>query len=150
MATSALLDADFGSESEDDNFNPAPADVSDNDAIGESDTEDPMRSNGNTSEQTRPTIQGDGHERDDKHGAGVKQHNDQSRRESRDDGDGAAMNGTHDVNGDGENDAGVGDRDVDEEDEEEDDEDEDDEDDEEAVSVSRHNTQFRKVQYKEY
>lgn len=29
--TSALLDQDFGSESEDDNFNPAPADDSDGD-----------------------------------------------------------------------------------------------------------------------
>lgn len=30
MSTNALLDHDFGSESEDDNFNPAPADQSDN------------------------------------------------------------------------------------------------------------------------
>jgi transcription elongation factor SPT5 len=35
-SSAALLDQDFGSESEDDNFNPAPADDSDNDAAGES------------------------------------------------------------------------------------------------------------------
>ncbi|KAL9038058.1 MAG: hypothetical protein Q9180_003364 [Flavoplaca navasiana] len=37
MSTGALLDQDFGSESEDDNFNPAPADESDNEVAGESD-----------------------------------------------------------------------------------------------------------------
>lgn len=36
MSTGALLDQDFGSESEDDNFNPAPADESDNEVAGES------------------------------------------------------------------------------------------------------------------
>ncbi len=35
-SSAALLDQDFGSESEDDNFNPAPADDSDNEAAGES------------------------------------------------------------------------------------------------------------------
>lgn len=38
-SSAALLDQDFGSESEDDNFNPAPADDSDNDAAGESDAD---------------------------------------------------------------------------------------------------------------
>ena len=37
--SAALLDQDFGSESGDDNFNPAPADESDNDAAGESDAD---------------------------------------------------------------------------------------------------------------
>lgn len=39
MMSAALLEQDFGSESEDDNFNPAPADESDNEAGGDSDTE---------------------------------------------------------------------------------------------------------------
>ena len=39
MSTDALLDQDFGSESEDDNFNPAPADESDNEVPGDSDHE---------------------------------------------------------------------------------------------------------------
>lgn len=38
-SSAALLDQDFGSESEDDNFNPAPAEDSDNDAAGESDAD---------------------------------------------------------------------------------------------------------------
>jgi len=137
MATSALLDADFGSESEDDNFNPAPADVSDNDAIGESDTEDAVRSNGYPSEQPRPANQGVGHERDEKHG-------EQSRRRSRDDGNSENVNGAHDVNGDGETGTGVGDRDVDDEEEEEDEDEEDEDDDEEAVSVSWRSTKVCK------
>ena len=37
--SAALLEQDFGSESEDDNFNPAPADESDNEAGGDSETE---------------------------------------------------------------------------------------------------------------
>ncbi|MCJ1464312.1 transcription elongation factor spt5 [Pseudocyphellaria aurata] len=37
MSTASFLHADFGSESEDDNFNPAPADDSDNEAAGDSD-----------------------------------------------------------------------------------------------------------------
>jgi len=134
MATSALLDADFGSESEDDNFNPAPADVSDNDAIGESDTEDAVRSNGHPSEQPQPTIQGDG--RVEKNGPGVKQNGEQSRRRSRDDGGSEDIDGARNVNGHGDNGTGAGDRDGDDEEEEEDEDDEDDDDDEEAVSVS--------------
>ncbi len=37
MSSAALLDQDFGSESEDDNFNPAPAEDSENDVAGDSD-----------------------------------------------------------------------------------------------------------------
>ncbi|KAL8997939.1 MAG: hypothetical protein Q9169_002932 [Polycauliona sp. 2 TL-2023] len=37
MSTGALLEQDFGSESEDDNFNPAPADESDNEVAADSD-----------------------------------------------------------------------------------------------------------------
>lgn len=40
MSTNALLDQDFGSESEDDNFNPAPADESDNENAVEPSAED--------------------------------------------------------------------------------------------------------------
>ncbi|KAI4204757.1 MAG: hypothetical protein LQ348_001232 [Seirophora lacunosa] len=40
MSTNALLDHDFGSESEDDNFNPAPADESDNENAGGPDAND--------------------------------------------------------------------------------------------------------------
>lgn len=55
-SSAALLDHDFGSESEDDNFNPAPADDSDNDAAGddsrapdgaETKKDGPSRANGN-------------------------------------------------------------------------------------------------------
>ena len=40
MSSAALLDQDFGSESEGDNFKPAPAEDSDNDAAGDSDVEE--------------------------------------------------------------------------------------------------------------
>lgn len=147
MATSSLLEPDFESESEDDNFNPAPADVSDNDAIGESDTEDVVRPGGTSSEPPRRTIQGDGHGRDESLDPGVKQNGELSRRRSRDDGSGENADDSHDVNGRGENGTGIGDRDVDDEDDEEDEDDEDDEDDEEAVSVGWHHTQLREVYY---
>lgn len=147
MATSSLLEPDFESESEDDNFNPAPADVSDNDAIGESDTEDVGRPSGKPSEQPRRTIQGDGHGRDESLGPGVKQNGELSRSRSRDDGGGENADDTHHVNEHSEIGTGVGDRDVDDEDDEEDEDDEDDEDDEEAVSVSWHHTQLREVYY---
>lgn len=44
MSTNALLDHDFGSESEDDNFNPAPADQSDNEDAVEPDAENGLDS----------------------------------------------------------------------------------------------------------
>ncbi|KAI4250157.1 MAG: hypothetical protein L6R40_000329 [Gallowayella cf. fulva] len=40
MSAAKILDQDFGSESEDDNFNPAPADDSDNEVAADSDTEE--------------------------------------------------------------------------------------------------------------
>ncbi|KAL8762491.1 MAG: hypothetical protein Q9184_001526 [Pyrenodesmia sp. 2 TL-2023] len=44
MSTNALLDQDFGSESEDDNFNPAPAEQSDNEDAVEPDAENGLDS----------------------------------------------------------------------------------------------------------
>ena len=43
----SLLEQDFGSESEDDNFNPAPAGDSDNDAAGESEDEANIKTKAN-------------------------------------------------------------------------------------------------------
>ena len=53
MSSAALLNQDFGSESEDDNFNPAPADDSDNEAAGNSDDEVSPKpaTNGNSKKQ---------------------------------------------------------------------------------------------------
>lgn len=52
-SSAALLDQDFGSESEDDNFNPAPADESDNDAAGESDADSNVKKFIDKNEQKR-------------------------------------------------------------------------------------------------
>lgn len=46
-SSAALLGQDFGSESEDENFNPAPADESDNEAAGDSDAEVNIEPNSN-------------------------------------------------------------------------------------------------------
>ncbi len=131
MATAALLDADFGSESEDDNFNPPPADVSDNDAAGDSDAEGTVKSREDPNEQSRRSMFQDGYDGDEDGVSKKRQDEEQNRRRSRD----VKVNGNveedaQDIVGVyGEN--GVGDGDEDEEDDEED-EDED----EEAVSVS--------------
>lgn len=55
-SSTALLEQDFGSESEDDNFNPAPADESDNDAAGESDADSNAKKSTHTTEQKRRTV----------------------------------------------------------------------------------------------
>lgn len=65
MSSAALLDQDFGSESEDDNFNPAPAEESDNDAAEDPEDDVNVKSNGDHSRR-RPSAQHasdeDGHE----------------------------------------------------------------------------------------
>ena len=45
MSSAALLEADFGSESEDDNFNPAPADDSEVEEVGDFNDEVGLKSN---------------------------------------------------------------------------------------------------------
>ena len=58
MSSAALLDQDFGSESEDDNFNPAPAEGSDNDAAGNSDDDrNVTRKFSNTQGRRRSSVQ---------------------------------------------------------------------------------------------
>lgn len=52
MSSNAILNQDFGSESEDDNFNPAPADESDNEING--DGEAPDASSGINNNKSRP------------------------------------------------------------------------------------------------
>lgn len=63
-SSAALLDQDFGSESEDDNFNPAPADDSDNDAAGESDADSNTKRLVDQNKQKRQTG-GEGHVADE-------------------------------------------------------------------------------------
>ena len=127
MSSAALLAEDFGSESEDDNFNPAPAEDSDNDAAGESDEEVNAQ---NFEQRRRPSEQE----------ADV----------GKDDADGSAVNGRQ-INGHGsrapanekdegprESEAGKlngADEGGDPEDEEDEDDDEEEEDEEEAISV---------------
>ena len=142
MATSALLDADFGSESEDDNFNPAPADVSDNDAVGESDTENTAKHLGGQGEQPRRAPQGDSHGVAVGEELDVRRGGEQSLPRSREENVSRNTNGNgQDVVEDyGENDTGIGAGEGDDDEDDEDEEDEDEEDDEEAVSVSYGNT----------
>ena len=63
-SSAALLDQDFGSESEDDNFNPAPAEDSDNDAAGESDADSNIKRSTSKNEQKRQTAS-EGHAADE-------------------------------------------------------------------------------------
>ncbi|KAI4217607.1 MAG: hypothetical protein LQ351_000203 [Letrouitia transgressa] len=56
MSSAALLDQDLGSESEDDNFNPAPADDSDNEDPGDS---EPETSKANVAARPRPLLDAD-------------------------------------------------------------------------------------------
>ena len=123
MSSAALLDQDFGSESEDDNFNPAPADDSDNEAAGDSDAEVSSKPVANGAEQKR-----------------------QSTGKSHGGGDGEDTKGTPPVKGNGlqqngRRESGEGEEDEEDLDESagedlngaDDDEDEEDEEDEEAV-----------------
>lgn len=118
MSSAALLDQDFGSESEDDNFNPAPADDSDNEAA-EAEVSSKLTKNG--ADKRRRSLREDNEdeagEEDTEASPPVK-------------GMGLQSNG-HGQNGEGEEDINEsGGEDIDGAD---DDEDEEDEEDEEAV-----------------
>lgn len=66
MSTGALLDQDFGSESEDDNFNPAPADESDNEVAANSDPDArPSTKSGTDRRRSRQSEPDDVKEEDD-------------------------------------------------------------------------------------
>lgn len=54
MSSAALLDADFGSESEDDNFNPAPADDSEIEDVGDFNDEVGLKSEEKGVDQKKP------------------------------------------------------------------------------------------------
>ena len=54
MSSATLLDQTFDSESEDDNFNPAPAEDSDNDAAGDFDNHENTAMNGD--QNRRPSL----------------------------------------------------------------------------------------------
>ena len=131
MSSAALLDADFGSESEDDNFNPAPASESDNEGAGDSNDELSSKQNGNDTDQRRRTS-GDERNRSKDHGPtkGTSQRNGnlasgQIGDEADENGD-AALDGSDAENGNG----AAGD-----EEDDEDEDDDDDEDEEEDISV---------------
>ena len=130
MSSAALLEHDFGSESEDDNFNPAPAEDSDNDAAGDSDEDVNQKTNGNGLEQRRRPSeqQADEYEEDDAEGSPVngRQSNGHgSRGTPNEEDEGAIEKGTGRLNAT--EDGG--------DDEDEDEEEEDEEDEEEAISV---------------
>ncbi len=129
MSSAALLDQDFGSESEDDNFNPAPAEDSDNDAAGDSDEEINVKPNGNIVEQRRRPSgqQADEDEEDDAEGSPVN-----GRQSDRD-----GSRGSAEVEDDGIRRTGAGKLNTTEEggDEDEDEDEEEEEDEEEAISV---------------
>lgn len=133
MTSAALLEQDFGSESEDDNFNPAPAVDSDNDAAGESDNEVTERPRTNGSEQTKRSTREEGHNKDDEGATPARP------KEQQGDGRSAGNKGDDDADAVGEDDDdtkpnGAGE---DNEDDEEDEEDEDDEDEEVSVCLPR-------------
>lgn len=121
MSSAALLDQDFGSESEDDNFNPAPADDSDNEAAGDSDAEVSSKPTKNGADKRRRSIkEGNGDEEGEEDTEATQPLN----------GTGLHSNVPR-QNGEGEEDDNdSGDEDIDGAD---DDEDEEDEEDEEAV-----------------
>ena len=124
-----LLDTDFGSESEDDNFNPAPAMGSDDEGLGDSDIEENVnhttnRANSSRQSEAQDLDNGDAARNGDtditgqRGTSGVEDLNGDEEDDEEDGADG------HKRNGDGMDD------------EEEDEEDEEDEDDEDAVTVS--------------
>ncbi|MCJ1471740.1 transcription elongation factor spt5 [Lambiella insularis] len=114
---SNLLDADFGSESEDDNFNPAPAVGSDDEGLGDSDNEVAVSTDTHGNQKPRASIP---HEIDEPVvGRRDRTINKGTNEDVDDEGDDAAVDGP-DENGNG----------LDDEDEE----DEEDEDEEDAVT----------------
>lgn len=119
MATN-LLDTDFGSESEDDNFNPAPAVGSDDEGLDASDGEEVVKPKSNGATSSRKLDESNGH---------------QSNRTSVQNRSGA--NGDLDADEDDEDgDADDADGNLDGGPDDEEEEDEDDEDEEDAVTVS--------------
>jgi transcription elongation factor SPT5 len=136
MSSAALLDQDFGSESEDETFNPAPAEDSENDAGGDSDGDrDVTRKISNAQGRRRGSSAqsvGNDHEKDATHrsptnGVHGAPSNEDGAREPRGEKDEGAMQ-NRDIGSNGAAAAEDG-----EEEEEEDEEDEEEE--EEAVSV---------------
>lgn len=121
---SNLLDADFGSESEDDNFNPAPAVGSDDEVPGDSDNEVTVNAHTNGNKTSRQPKNSDADE------PIVEQSG------------GAINNGTNGTNGDADDDGndleadGLDDIDNGIDDEDEDEEDDEDDEEEGAVTVS--------------
>lgn len=125
MSTGALLDQDLGSGSEDDNFNPAPADESDNEGAGDSDPDArPSTKSGTDRRRSRQSDPDD-----------VKEEDDEGHKDSA-----SVLDGSKPFRGPGLNDedeaenlngGGADDEDEDEDDQEEDDDEED------VVSVRR-------------
>lgn len=132
MTSAALLDQDFGSESDDDNFNPAPADDSDNDAAGESDNEVTERPRMNGSEQTRRSARDEGHNAEGDIRARPTELHGTTRS-----GGGGVVGEDDDAVGEDDDDTKPNGAGGDDEDDEEDDEEDDDEDEEVSVCLPR-------------
>lgn len=132
MSSAALLDQDFGSDSGDDNFNPAPAGDSENDAAGDSEDDRNVTRKVNSAQGRRRSPAGetgyDGEEdviqRSPLNGVNGKQSNRPDSREPKDEEDEGAKQT------DGRGLDGAADDDEDEEEDEEEEEEE-----EEAISV---------------
>ncbi|KAL8947869.1 MAG: hypothetical protein Q9222_005896 [Ikaeria aurantiellina] len=120
MSSSALLDQDFGSESEDDNFNPAPADDSDHEAAGDSDVDQ----DANPKSDSKPQRMRQSEIED------VKEEDDVNGNDSAE-----ALSNTRPFNGPGLEDEGEG-EDLNGDNGEDDDEDDEEEDDEEEAVIS--------------
>ena len=131
----SILDQDFGSESEEGDFNPEPGKESDNGSGSEQGYPVHQKANGNDKQRKRGVGRGHTIEEDDDEPSGRRRNHgdDASRASDKEDDvkgeeekkDGiAASNGAHDD-------------DDDDGDEDEEDEDEDDEDEEDAISVRR-------------
>lgn len=115
----SVLDQNYGSESDDENFNPAPADESDNEAADDSDTEVNIKQ---SARQRRRSSLGSNDSAESP-----------AQKPNRPKKNGIVSNGAG-LDEDGEDDAD-GNGSVHDEDGEEDDDDDDDEDDEDAVTV---------------
>lgn len=136
MSSATFVNQDFGSESEDDNFNPAPAEDSDNDAPGSSDVEGDMSRKMHDAQKGRRTsaqqMSDDDEEgvtqRPSANGADGRRSHGHSSRELKDEEDvehdGNQQNDSGGLNGAADDDEG-----------DEEDEDEDEEEEGEAISV---------------
>lgn len=114
MSSNAILNQDFGSESEDDNFNPAPADESDNEINGDADARLGINANKSRQKESNGIKNED---REDSKDSPARRFNGPGLVKDDDD---------EDIDGEGAEDG---------EDEDEDDQDDDDDDEEEVVSV---------------